>query len=284
MPIRPLLILLVGLVLAGGSVWSASRWLKAPPAITAQQPAALPATEIVVATADVPFGHAIEAKMLKLQPWPKAALPQGAFTKIEEVVGTAQQERRRARKALAAGEPVVATKVSNFGEKVTIADAINPGKRAMAIKVTDVTGVGGFVTPGDHVDIVLTRHLPNDEMRADTILQRVIVRAIDQVADEDRDKPAVVRTVTLEVGPDEAQKLALAQQAGTLSLTLRNLVSTDEAELKSISLRDLASDEPPPPAPVQRAEGHEPPRPAPVRRNEVTVNRGGIRSQVEVRG
>src|SRR5918912_1958379 len=107
-PVRPLLILLLGLVLAGGSVWSASRWLKAKPAVTARQAAAPPAAEIVVVTADVPFGHAIEAKMLKLQPWPKAALPQGAFTRIEEVVGTAQQERRRARKALVAAEPVVA--------------------------------------------------------------------------------------------------------------------------------------------------------------------------------
>ena len=145
---------------------------------------------------------------------------------MEALLGTGSAEPRRARRAISAGEPLLELKVSAFGERVTISDLIDPVKRALAIRVTDVTGVAGFVTPGDKVDIVLTRDLDGGEMRADTILQNIVVRGTDQVADQDRDKPSVVRTVTVEVTPDEAQKLALAQQAGTLSLPCGILMLT----------------------------------------------------------
>ena len=131
--------------------------------------------------------------------------------------------------------------MSNFGEKVTIADVINPGKRAMAIRVNDVSGVAGFVTPGDRVDVLMTRRLDNDDMITTTVLQDIVVRGTDQLADEDQDKPSVARTITAEVSPEEAQRLALAQQAGTLSLTLRNLATTDQPELRSLSVNELSS-------------------------------------------
>ena len=118
---------------------------------------------------------------------------------------------------------------------------IDPGKRAMAIRVNDVSGVAGFVTPGDRVDVLLTRRLTNDEMITTTVLQDIVVRGTDQLADEDLDKPNVARTITAEVSPEEAQRLALAQQAGTLSLTLRNLATTEKPALRSLSVSELSS-------------------------------------------
>lgn len=265
---RGLLLLVVGLLLAGGSVLVAHSYLRN----AANHPGEAQAREIstiVVARSDIPYGAPLRFEMVRLQEWPKDALPPEAFTTIEELLGE-DQDPRRARRSIVAGEPIVRNKVSDFGEKVTIADMIDPGKRAMAIRVNDVSGVAGFVTPGDRVDVLLTRRLANDEMITTTVLQDIVVRGTDQLADEDLDKPNVARTITAEVSPEEAQRLALAQQAGTLSLTLRNLATTEKPALRSLSVSDLSSTS-------VKATGS---RPAPT----VTVNRAGKRSAVAVRG
>jgi pilus assembly protein CpaB len=169
-----------------------------------------------------------------------------------------------------AGEPVLRNKVSEFGEKVTIADMIDPTKRAMAIRVNDVSGVAGFVTPGDRVDVLLTRQLDNNNMITTTVLQDIVVRGTDQLADEDLDKPNVARTVTVEVTPEEAQRVALAQQAGTLSLTLRNLATTAKPDLRTLSVNELTG------SAAKPKTG----RAAPT----VTIIRAGERSSETVRG
>ena len=94
----------------------------------------------------------------------------------------------------------------------------------MAIEVDAVSGVGGFVTPGDRVDVVLTQG-NNDNLRAVTILQNVRVIGVDQTSDEEKDQPGVARTITFEVSPADGQKLALAQKAGSLSLTFAPLIA-----------------------------------------------------------
>jgi pilus assembly protein CpaB len=169
---------------------------------------------------------------------------------------------------MVAGEPVLRSKVSEFGEKVTIADSIDPTKRAMAIRVNDVSGVAGFVTPGDRVDVLLTRRLDGDNMITTTVLQDIVVRGTDQLADEDLDQPNVVRTVTVEVSPEEAQRVALAQEAGTLSLTLRNLATTEKADLRALGVNELT-------ASPSKKQGAAP---------TVTIIRGGERSSETVRG
>ena len=281
---RALVVLTLGLAMAGGSVGLAHAWLRNRQQGPNEAQAAMPKVElasIVVARADIPFGHELAGDLVRLQPWPKDALPVGAFTSLEELLGGTGAEPRRARRAIAPGEPVIAAKVSGFGDKVTIADVIDPTKRAVAIQVNDVTGVAGFITPGDKVDIVLTRRLENQDLRADTILQSITVRGVDQVADEDRAKPAVVRTVTVEVSPEEAQKLALAQQAGTLSLVLRNLSADQMVKIPTMRTSDLAPEPKaaaPAPAPAKAAAPVRAPAPPP----QVRVVRGGERSTVAV--
>lgn len=266
---RGLLLLVMGLLLAGGSVLVAHSYLRNA-ATHSGEAQAREISAVVVARSDIPYGAPIRFEMVRLQEWPKDALPPEAFNSLEQLIGQDQQDPRRARRSIVAGEPIVRNKVSDFGEKVTIADMIDPGKRAMAIRVNDVSGVAGFVTPGDRVDVLLTRRLSNDEMITTTVLQDIVVRGTDQLADEDQDKPNVARTITAEVSPEEAQRLALAQQAGTLSLTLRNLVTTEKPALRSLSVSELSA------ATVKATGSHYTPT--------VTVNRAGQRSAVTVRG
>jgi pilus assembly protein CpaB len=258
---------MTGLFLAGGSVLVAHTYLQKMTSRPGEAQAK-EITTIAVARADIAYGAPIHFEMVRLQEWPKEAISPEAFTSLEEVLGTSAQEPRRARRSMVAGEPVLRSKVSDFGEKVTIADIIDPTKRAMAIRVDDVSGVAGFVTPGDRVDVLLTRRLDTDDMITTTVLQGIVVRGTDQLADEDLDKPNVARTVTVEVTPDEAQRLALAQQAGSLSLTLRNITTTMMPDLRALSVNELTST----PSKQSRA--------APT----VTIIRGGERSSETVRG
>jgi pilus assembly protein CpaB len=261
--------LVTGLFLAGGSVLVAHSYFQkmtaAPGEAQAKEIAA-----IVVARGEIAYGAPISFEMVRLQEWPEEAVPPEAFTSLEDLLGASNQEPRRARRSMVAGEPVLRNKVSNFGEKVTIADMIDPTKRAMAIRVTDVSGVAGFVTPGDRVDVLLTRRLDGNNMTTTTVLQDIVVRGTDQLADQDLDKPNVARTVTVEVTPDEAQRVALAQEAGTLSLTLRNLAASDSPDLRALSVNELTG------SAAKTKSG----RAAPT----VTIIRGGERSSETVRG
>lgn len=238
MRITSFLTLTAGLAVAGGSVWLARDYMEQRYALAKAATCSTEMTRVVVAAQDVPFGQTLDSVKLTTMDWPKASLPRGGFVELKDVLPAAGTEPRRAKAAIAAGEIVLASKVSEFGEKVTIMQSLGPNTRAIAIKVEAETSVGGFVTPGDRVDVLLTQG-KGDGLRTVTIIQNVRVIGVDQQADEKSDAPAVARTVTLEVTPEDSQKLALAQKAGTLSLTLRTLEDEGTEVLESISLRDV---------------------------------------------
>ena len=225
----------------------------------------------MVAKVDIAFGDAINGKMLQVRSWPADAVPKGAFTETGQVLGADDEKPRRAKRAIVAGDLIIDNKISDFGEQVTITQKIDPYMRAVAIRVNDVTGVAGFVAPTDRVDITLTRTV-DQGLSASTILQDVEILAIDQAADGVGSKPSVVKTVTVQVKPGDAQKLALAQQAGTLSLSLRHRDASDRPSLESISVGDLADEKRPKPKP----KAVTPTRPS------IAVIRGGERVTVEV--
>lgn len=226
-----------GLAVAGGSAYMAREVLENQYAKNkADEDTAL--IEVVVASSDIAFGQAIEAHMLRTISWPKDAVPSGTFQDFSVLLPEAGQPPRRARRAIGQGELVLVPKVSNFGEKVTIVQTLAPNHRAMAIKVSAETAVGGFVTPGDNVDVLLTQGR-QESLRTVTILQNVRVIGVDQEADEQTDSPEIARTVTVEVTPEDGQRLALAQKAGTLSLTLRNVEGAEDVELEAINLSDV---------------------------------------------
>jgi pilus assembly protein CpaB len=208
-----------------------------------------PATEadvvpVAVMVKDVPGGYVLKSKDIQLVAWPKGSVPSGAFSDVDEIFkGAKSDEDRVAIVAMVRGEPVLRSKVSGLGNKPVLSAMVGPGMRAVSVKIDDVSGVSGFILPGDHVDILLTRHIgrtSDSDLVTDVLLQHVKVLGIDQLADTEHTKPVVGHTATVEVSPDEASKLALAQQAGTLSLALRNPESGQADALARIGESDLA--------------------------------------------
>ncbi len=195
---------------------------------------------IVVAKQALRFGTQIDRSMLEEVPWPSQALPVGAFAKIGELLnGT-----RVVLAAIEANEPVLAVKVTGAGQRATLSALVGRGMKAVTIRVNDVEGVGGFVLPGDRVDVALTRQIDKSSATTEVVLQNARVLAIDQTADERTFKAAVAKTVTLEVDTVEAQKLSLASTVGSLSLLLRQAGDTTDARTRKITLKDLSSNEP----------------------------------------
>lgn len=228
---------IVGVSLAAGAVYFVQGNIELPDgSVAAAEETEF--TEILVAQQAINFGQEIEPHLVGLQRWPSDAIPNGAILDIEEAIPADGSEQRRARMNIVEGEVVLTSKLSGFGEKVTITQKLGENTRAMAIKVDAVTAVGGFVTPGDFVDIVMTQGR-NADIRAVTILQNIRVIGVDQESEERVESPEVARTITVEVTPVQGQQLALAQKAGSLSLTLRTLEGVVDEPLEMVDLRDL---------------------------------------------
>ncbi|MFU8881693.1 MAG: Flp pilus assembly protein CpaB [Rhodobacterales bacterium] len=200
-----------------------------------------PQNVIVVARNSMRFGERVTAEKLELIPWASDTLPQGAYTAISDLAGATDETARFVLSSMERGEPVLSAKVTNPGQRAKLSTAISPGMKAVSIGVNDVLGVAGFVLPGDRVDVMLTRTMGNDRSNAfvDVLLQGVRVVAIDQTADDTRDQPSVVRTVTFEVTTEEAQKLTLGATIGTLSLALRNVVGVEVEEPSRMTISAL---------------------------------------------
>lgn len=202
---------------------------------TNQKPVAM--KTIVVAAKPLRFGTELNAGMLREVPWPAASMPTGAFAKINEVIG---EGRRLVLTAIEPNEPVLALKITGPGQRATLSSLVKPGMKAVTIRVNDVEGVGGFVLPGDRVDVVLTRQINKGDASTEIVLQNTRVLAVDQTADDRAAKATVAKSVTLEVNTVEAQKLWLASSVGSLSLLLRKAGETAETKTRKITLKDLA--------------------------------------------
>jgi pilus assembly protein CpaB len=196
---------------------------------------------IVVAKQPLRFGTELSAGMLQEVAWPADARPAGAFAKIDELLSGG---RRVVLAAIEESEPVLSLKVTGAGQRATLSALVRPGMKAVTVRVNDVEGVGGFVLPGDHVDVVMTRQIDKGAATTEVILQNRRVLAIDQSADERAAKAAIAKSVTLEVETVEAQKVWLASSVGNLSLLLRKAGETVSAKTRKISLKDLENGEP----------------------------------------
>lgn len=231
----------VALVLAGLAVVGVRGWMDAERASIAQaalEPDTSPKNYVVVASGSLGFGDRITADRVELLEWASDRVPAGAFTSIESLVGATDDDARYVMSSLEAGEMILPGKITTPGQRAKLSTAITPGMRAVSISVNDVLGVAGFVLPGDRVDVMLTRNEGAGPF-VDILLQGVRVVAIDQTSDDRADQPSVVRTVTFEVTTDEAQKLTLAANIGTLSLALRNIGAGEMEKTDRVSVIDL---------------------------------------------
>ena len=237
---RNLLILGVAVLLGVLAVFIANTYFTSVEERQQQLAAEQRLARIVVATQPLAFGSKLTPDNLRLQNWPEASVPEGAFRSIE----AALKDNRVALRPIVPGEPVLADKVSGTDGRATLAANLPEGLRATSIPVTAVTGVAGFVLPGTTVDVLLTRRIPGEDssdqdQMVDVILENVQVLAVDQMVDEKSGKPKTSRTATLQTDLYGAQKLVLAQKIGTLSLALRNVENQQPSALTTVTTRDL---------------------------------------------
>jgi pilus assembly protein CpaB len=184
--------------------------------------AAIPRTDsvpVVVAVASIPRGASITSDLVKTRVYPKAMLPDGALVKVADAL------ERTVYVPLVRDEPILDSKLAPKGAKRGMAALIPDGLRAFTIHTPSVaSGVGGFILPGNKVDILLTLEGKRGSMTT-TLLQNLEILAVDQRIDapaDNRVDPNQLRSVTLLVTPDQAARLSLGQNKGALHLSLRN--------------------------------------------------------------
>jgi pilus assembly protein CpaB len=209
----------LGLAVVCGAlaVWLTSQWLQAQAADGQAVKDTVPMTRIVVAAQDIQIGTLLGEDNLTLADWPQSNVPKGAFDNIEAVAGRIAVTR------LPAGGPLQAAELAEPGSGAGLVALIPPGRRAMSIKVDEVSGVAGFILPNTYVDVISVNNKANRETReAKTILKKIKVLAIAQETTTDKGKAKIVKSVTLELLPKEAETLALHSILGSIHLILRN--------------------------------------------------------------
>lgn len=248
----------------------------------------LATNKVVVAAKDIPLGSQLTADMLKSVEWPSGSTPTGAINDEKTL------DARVVKTSLTRGEPILEGKLAPIGTKGGLSSVIAEGKRAITVKVNEVVGVAGFALPGNHVDVMVNTQDEKEKPISKIVLNKILVLAVAQEASRDETKPKVVNAVTLEVTPDQAERLDLARSIGNLSLVLRNQTDSKQASTDGIRRDELLSILPPPtiaeakpelkPA-VKKAVVYRKPAPAPtkvaVEKNTVEMIKGIQKTQVE---
>ena len=234
-------VLLIGVGLAGAAVYFAKDFIGQQKEQLAQaelaKRAIVPTQDVIVLKKQMRYGQRLTKADVHLVRWPEAAIPKGAFTD-PDVLFPEDGELRSILRTMEPDEAVLASKVTEPGEDAGVSSRLTSGMRAFTIKTDASTGVGGFLRPGDSVDIYWTGRVGNQEI-TQLIDANVRIVAINQSADEDRNNVVVARTVTVEVNPRQVGSLAQAQATGRLSLSL---VGADEqvvSEGVQINQREL---------------------------------------------
>lgn len=211
-----LIALVVAVVFGVIAVVLANKWLSSQVSeetvIIKEQ---IPLDKVVIAGKDLDIGSLLTPENLTVADWPKANRPQGAFTNPEEVAGRVIVAK------VTAGTPIVASGLAAAGSGIGLVAMIDPGMRAMSIRVDEVIGVGGFILPNTFVDVLSVDNTGNAR-QATTILERIEVLAVAQETYVEEGKATLVRTVTLKVAPKQAEILAATINKYPIHLVLRN--------------------------------------------------------------
>jgi pilus assembly protein CpaB len=279
-------VLVLALVMGGIAAFMARQWLQNHAVMSAA--ASQNVGTIVVAAQPMQFGATVSADSIAEIPWAAGALPDGAFASKEDIL---KGGRRVVLSPFNRNEPVLSSKITGPGQRGTLSSLLEEGKRAVTVRVDDVRGVAGFVLPGDFIDVVLIGEDPalQRENYSEILLHHVKVLAIDQVASERQEQPTVAKAVTVEVTPEQAQKILLASNVGKLSLILRQPGDVNADSARRVTERDLGRDRPrraaPPPPPPPALAPPPPPAAAPRPSTNVTVSivRGNKREDYNVR-
>ena len=241
MDVKKLALLIGALLIAGVTAFMAKSMFtgsSAPQAVA--RPVAPVGPEILVATRNLPVGTIITAESIRYQPWPEGLVQDAYFIRGEDNGDPSTLLGTVVRAEINIGQPVTRGTLIRPGERGFLAAALGPGMRAVTVSVSETSGVAGFVFPGDRVDMMLTQEVEGGGDGAplqvsETIIRNIRVLAVDQRLDtRDENGNQVARnrdTVTFEATPRMAEKIAVAQRLGSISLALRSLAdNTTELE------------------------------------------------------
>jgi pilus assembly protein CpaB len=246
---RTLILLLVALLLAGGTAILVRSWLaqQRTAEVTAAPipPPAPPQKSVLVARGQITRGQILKPENLAWRPWPESGIDpaniQAGTKPLESFAGWVARDR------IAAGDPITETKIVQPGSRGFLAAALQPGMQAISVVVTPASDVSGFILPGDHVDVVITHTLPGtadnpgtQHRVAETVLRDVRVLGVDQKLDS-KGEAVVAHTATLEVTPKQSEIIAVASEIGKLSLSLRSLGTPPSEDRDSSSDASLGT-------------------------------------------
>ena len=216
---RGILLILLSLLMAIGAAFVANEWVVAR--VMPDPNADANSMQVVAAAMSIPFATKVEERHLKLVEMPDGLTPEGYFSSIDDVVGQVSTT------GISRGEILVIERFRKHASGSTLAALVNTDMRAVTVRVDDVVGVAGFLLPGNTVDILASRKEANKRAITDTILRNIKVLAVDQQASAEENEPVIVRAVTLEMLPRQAEELFRARTEGTIQLTLRNPLEPD---------------------------------------------------------
>ncbi len=204
--------------------------------------------QILVAKANISPGEALTSSHVQLTPWPKATVLPGVMRSLKEVEG------RVAKSSMVAGEPILDSKLAPVGQGGLMPVLVPNGKRAVSIVVEQATQKSGFVVPNSRVDVVVTMTPQGaGDKRARIVLQDILVLAADQTVEMKDNKPVTMTTVTMALSPEEAERLALAQNDGRVTLALRNVQDTALVSTPGVTTAQLMGSPAPAPSSMKKS-------------------------------
>lgn len=210
---------------------------------------AIPLTQVLVATSDMPVGHRVSPDDVAWQDWPEELVNENFFVAAENEDAINEVAGAIVRTQFYAGEPLLGRKIVQPGQNGMMAAVINEGMRGVAVEISVETAAGGFILPNDRVDVILTYEIEvteNDSIverpATQTVLQNVRVLAIDQtISEEDGETVVLGTTATLELTPRHAEILMLATRMGDISLTLRGVADAQSSGSEVLATNSIQS-------------------------------------------
>jgi pilus assembly protein CpaB len=203
---------------------------------TTKKEAQIPTRAVVVATRDLGEGARLDHASLAVRQWPAPTVPDGAYDTPDSLVG------RVTRVAVFSGEPVVPGRLAPAGSSAGLEVKITPGKRAMAVRINDVAGIAGLIQPNARVDVLVTLRddVTQGRQVAKMFMENMRVLSVGTQVERGADGQAIqATTATLEVTPSEAERLAVAVNAGSIQLVLRGFGETDSARTRGAAAADV---------------------------------------------
>jgi pilus assembly protein CpaB len=236
MPIRTIATIAIAALLGLMAVFLVQTYLNRQRAADRSQAVVAGTVPVVVAAQPIARGIALQPGLLKVVRYPEGSVPPGALTDLNQAAG-----QRLVLRAFAPNEPILASRITTPGGKVNLSAAMTAGMRAVTFRSDDVAGVAGFVLPGDRVDVQLTRQAGEGQqaMVTQVLAENIKVLGVDQVTDDASDKPMIAHAITLEVTPEQAQTIRLAQAVGSVALALRQVSDELPVSKRVATIKDL---------------------------------------------